>query len=113
MTGKWWEYGAVFAGSAILCISLTPLALRLAIRSGALDRPGKHKSHDSPIPFLGGIAIVIAFSISVLVAAFLRPPVAPIDAGGGLGELVTVLGIAVALGLVGLFDDLRPLSPLW
>ena len=57
--------------------------------------------------------MVIAFSVSVLVAAIMRPPVAPIDAGGGLGELVTVLGIAVALGLVGLFDDLRPLSPLW
>ena len=57
--------------------------------------------------------MVTAFSVSILVAATMRPPVAPIDAGGGLGELVTVLAIAVALGLVGLIDDLRPLSPLW
>ena len=71
MTGKWWEYGAVFAGSAILCISLTPVALKLAFRSGALDRPGEHKNHDSPVPFLGGIAMVAAFSVSILIAAIM------------------------------------------
>ena len=113
MTGAWWEYGVVFVGSAILCVSLTPLALRLAFRSGALDHPGEHKGHDSPMPFLGGISIVTAFSGAILVVAILRPPVGLVDAGGGLSELVMVLGIAVTLGLVGLVDDLRQLSPRW
>lgn len=94
-------------------MALTPLALKLAFSSGALDHPGEHKSHDSPIPFLGGVSIVAAFSVAVLLAAVLRPPVALVDAGGGLGELITVLGIALALGLVGLVDDLRQLTPLW
>ena len=105
MTGLWWEYILVFGASAVLCLMLTPVAIAVAIRIGVLDRPGGHKGHESPTPYLGGVAIVVAFSASVVVAAVAQPP------ASGRDELVIVLVLAVALAIVGLADDLWNLSP--
>jgi UDP-GlcNAc:undecaprenyl-phosphate GlcNAc-1-phosphate transferase len=107
VTGAWWEYLGVFVASAALCAVLTPLAIRVAMRSGSLDQPGGHKRHDSPVPFLGGLAIVMAFSGAVVMAATIRPP------ASGLDILLVLLAVAAVLALVGLVDDLRQLPPTW
>lgn len=104
MSGAWWQYAAVFAAALALAWVLTPLAIRLAFRSGALDRPGGHKSHGSPVPYLGGLAIVVAFSIAMTI-----PLLA--DSTGAANELLVVLPCAIALAVIGLLDDLRGLSP--
>jgi len=104
MTGSGWEYAAVFVGSALLSFVLTPLFLRLALRRGLLDQPGAHKGHESPVPYLGGLAIVIALSLAVVVATLIRPPPSKVD------ELVIVLAIALGLSVIGLADDLRGLG---
>ena len=106
MTGNWWEYLLIFVVSAGLCWFLTPVAIRLAIRTGVMDQPGGHKGHRSPVPYLGGMAIVVSFAGSVAVAAIIRPP------HSGIDELVVVLALAVGLAVVGLLDDLWDLSPL-
>jgi UDP-GlcNAc:undecaprenyl-phosphate/decaprenyl-phosphate GlcNAc-1-phosphate transferase len=100
-----WEYGAVFAGTLVLSLLLTPLALRLALRRQLVDAPSTIKSQASPVPYLGGAAIVIAFVGVVMSAALLRPPVA------GLDELALILGLGLLLAVLGLVDDLRGLSP--
>ena len=105
MTGAWWDYLAVFSVSAALCMLLSPVAMFVATRIGILDHPGGHKSHRSPVPYLGGVAIVIAFSGSVVAAAVIQP------VESGQVELIIVLLLAVGLALVGLADDLRNLSP--
>src|SRR5687767_15694522 len=102
--GGWW-YAAVFIGSAMLSLVLTPLALRLALHRQLLDHPGGHKGHENPVPYLGGLAMVGAFSLAVILCAVIRPPVL------GRDELVGVLAIALVLSLVGLLDDLRGLGP--
>ncbi len=107
MTGDWREYLLTFVVSAVLCWFLTPVAMRVALRTGAMDRPGGHKGHDSPVPYLGGVAIVVAFAGSVAAAAVIRPP------HSGMDELVVVLAVAVGLAVVGLLDDLRDLSPMF
>ncbi len=104
MTGAWWEYVVVFATSAVLCLLLTPVAMAVAIRVGVWDRPGGHKSHLSSVPYLGGVAIVVAFSGSVIGAAVIDPPQT------GQGELTIVLLLALGLAVVGLVDDLLNLS---
>jgi len=107
VNGGWWQYTGVFAASALLSLLLTPLAIKVAFRRGVLDRPGGHKSHTSPVPYLGGLAIVTAFAAAVVVASW-------IDADtSGQNELAKVLGIAVGLALLGLLDDLRNLPPLF
>jgi UDP-GlcNAc:undecaprenyl-phosphate GlcNAc-1-phosphate transferase len=104
MTGVWWQYAAVFAAALLLAWLFTPLAIRLAFRSGALDQPGGHKAHGSPVPYLGGLAIVVAFSIAMAI-----PLIA--DSSGVANELLIVLACGIALAVIGLFDDLRGLSP--
>ena len=97
-------YLGILAGSALLSLVLVPFALRVAVRLQVLDHPGGHKQQDSPVPYLGGVAIVAAFAAAVLAAALVRPPVA------GLEQLAVILGLAVAVSLVGLVDDLRGLG---
>jgi UDP-GlcNAc:undecaprenyl-phosphate/decaprenyl-phosphate GlcNAc-1-phosphate transferase len=98
-------YALVFGGSALLSLVLTPLAVRLATRKQILDRPTATKGHKSPVPYLGGLAIVSAFSVVVAVAASLQP------AASVFGQLITILVCAVVLSAVGLGDDLKGLSP--
>jgi UDP-GlcNAc:undecaprenyl-phosphate GlcNAc-1-phosphate transferase len=105
VNGAWYQYLAILAGTAILSLLLTPLAIRFATRRRIMDNPGGHKSHTNPVPYLGGLAIVTAFSLMILaVAAF--------DISSVGGELAAALGVALALALIGLVDDLRGLPAL-
>ena len=105
MTGGWIQYLAVFLSSAMFCLFLVPLAIRLSWRIGSLDHPGGHKRQSSPVPYLGGVAIVLAFSVATMVASLIRPP------NAGHRELNVILAIALILAAVGLLDDLKDLSP--
>lgn len=100
-----WEYAAVFAGSIGFALFLSPMALKAALRWRLLDRPSLHGSEKSPVPYLGGAAIVISFALVVLGLSLLRPP------SSGSGELALILGLAVLLSVLGLADDLWALSP--
>lgn len=99
------EYAAAFFASVSLAWVLTPLMLRIAVRRAILDVPDERKAQESPVPYLGGVAIVLAFSLTVLVAGALTARTT------GVVSLAWVLGAAVALGVVGLLDDLRGLNP--
>ena len=105
MTGGWIEYTVIFLSSALLCTAFAPIAIRLSWRLGSLDKPGGHKSHESPVPYLGGLAIVLAFSIALLLESTIRP------SGGVNSELRLILGTATVLAIIGFFDDLQSLSP--
>src|SRR3954451_13528981 len=99
------EYALAFLVSGALAWVLTPLMLRIAVRRSILDLPGERKAQASPVPYLGGVAIVIAFALTVLVAALVTDP------PGGVSALAAVLGMGLLLALTGLIDDLRGLSP--
>jgi UDP-GlcNAc:undecaprenyl-phosphate GlcNAc-1-phosphate transferase len=99
------DYIAVFCFTLALALVLTPLALRYAVQRQILDLPGEIKLQESPVPYLGGAAIVTAFCIAVLIAALVRPPVS------GTSELLATMGLGLVLCLLGLVDDLRGLSP--
>ena len=103
MDGGWWQYLGVFLGSLILSLFLTPLAIRVALRNRILDQPGNHKTHSTPVPYLGGVAIVVSFAVVVAGAAALDSSTA------GADELVKILAIGLGLALMGLVDDLRKL----
>jgi UDP-GlcNAc:undecaprenyl-phosphate GlcNAc-1-phosphate transferase len=92
-----------FLLAALVSLVLTPVAIAAAVRLGVLDRPGAHKSHTTPTPYLGGIAIVLAVTLSIGAAAVLRPD------SGSLVRLIGLLGVAVSIAVIGLLDDLRGL----
>jgi UDP-GlcNAc:undecaprenyl-phosphate GlcNAc-1-phosphate transferase len=56
------------------------------------------------VPYLGGLAVVVSFSAAMLI------PVLAINESSVSHEFVVVIGVALALALLGLFDDLRGLS---
>lgn len=103
-SGALLESAAAFVVAGVISLVLTPLAIRAALRLGVLDRPGEHKSHTTPTPYLGGVAIVVAVTLAIVLAAVVRGE--ELDT---LGQLLGLLGIALAMALTGLVDDLRGL----
>ena len=119
-----WLYVVSFVGALALSLILVPVVRAFAIRRTILDTPGAHKSHQSPVPYLGGLAMVVAFSAAVIIGALLQQDTSFGDgtvlikteglfnAGfGPFGELLAVLGLALVLSAMGLDDDLRGLNP--
>jgi UDP-GlcNAc:undecaprenyl-phosphate/decaprenyl-phosphate GlcNAc-1-phosphate transferase len=54
------EYFLLFVMAYLLVGALTPLMRRIAIATDVIDRPNSsHKSHKQPVPYLGGVAIII------------------------------------------------------
>jgi UDP-GlcNAc:undecaprenyl-phosphate GlcNAc-1-phosphate transferase len=87
-----------------IAISLggTFLARHAAVRLDWLDQPSHRKVHTNPIPLLGGIAMYMAFLVSVLFT----------NSRTVLEEGTTVLIGATLLLVVGVIDDQRGMSPL-
>lgn len=102
------EFFGLFVLSYALVGLLTPLMRKLALVKGVLDRPNSaHKSHKQPVPYLGGVAImmgVVVISYSALIYSKIT--------WSNFWLATSVLGPAVVMGLVGLWDDLKSLDPL-
>ena len=92
-----------FAVLIAVAISLagTFIARYAAVRLDWLDQPSRRKMHTNPIPLLGGIAMYMAFLISVLFT----------NSRTVLEEGTAVLIGATLLLVVGVIDDQRGLSP--
>ena len=108
---------AQFAILGISAFALTGLLTwpvrALAIRLGAMDAPNlARKTHTEPVPYLGGVAIASGISIITLGAVFVGADNFAGENNDQLKDLaLTVLLPALVLGAMGLFDDLRSLSP--
>jgi UDP-GlcNAc:undecaprenyl-phosphate GlcNAc-1-phosphate transferase len=102
------EYFLLFLTSYLLVGALTPLMRKIAIATDVVDRPNSsHKSHKKPVPYLGGVAIIIGVIFVSYSASLVS------DFTSTTFWLATsVLGPALLLGLIGLWDDLKNLSPL-
>jgi len=102
------EYFLLFVTSYLLVGALTPLMRKIALATNIVDNPNAaHKSHKKAVPYLGGVAIIIGIiSISYstsLVSNFTSTT---------FWLATSVLGPALLLGLIGLWDDLKNLNPL-
>jgi UDP-GlcNAc:undecaprenyl-phosphate GlcNAc-1-phosphate transferase len=102
------EYFLLFVIAYLLVGVLTPLMRKIAIATDVVDRPNSsHKSHKTPVPYLGGVAIIIGV-ITVSYAASLFAEFT----SSTFWLATSVLGPALLLGLIGLWDDIRNLPPL-
>ena len=86
---------------------LTPLSIKIAEKIGAVDIPTERKVHKTPIPRLGGVAVVSAVAISLLVGAAVNIYIPRIVNTNLMGLLVGSL-IIIA---VGVWDDTRNANP--
>ena len=102
------DYFLLFVISYVLVGLLTPLMRKIALTQGILDRPNSaHKSHKNPVPYLGGVAIVIGVVVVSYIALISNKFI-----WSNFWLATSVLGPAVAMGLIGLWDDLKSLKPL-
>lgn len=90
-----------FAAAALLAWLLTPIAIRVACRTGFFDHPVGYKGHAKPTPYLGGAAVISGFLLSA---------VALNNVGSELGLM---LGCAIALWALGTLDDRVTVRPRW
>lgn len=84
---------AVALGAFAVTLLSTPAMIRLARRTGIVDRPGPLKRQEDSIPYLGGVAVFAGLVVG---------------ASAGRPILLVPLALAVALGTA---DDRRELSP--
>ena len=105
---------AILGISAFALTGLLTWPIRAsAIRLGAMDAPNMaRKTQSEPVPYLGGVAIALGISIITLGAVFIGAENFAGENNDQLKDLaLTVLLPALVLGAMGLFDDLRSLSP--
>jgi UDP-GlcNAc:undecaprenyl-phosphate GlcNAc-1-phosphate transferase len=94
------RYGAAFIMSVVFALYWTPLMRKAALQLGIVDKPdGRLKNHETATPYLGGLAVFMAFLMTV----------------GVLTDFsVDILGLllsgSIAL-MVGLLDDFGAMSP--
>lgn len=94
------HHGAlVLFGAFVVSLVVGEAVRRLALRHTLLDAPNHRSLHVAPTPRLGGVAVVATTSAGALL-------VVP-DPGAQTRALV---GLCLALSLVGLHDDIKPLS---
>jgi UDP-GlcNAc:undecaprenyl-phosphate GlcNAc-1-phosphate transferase len=94
------RYGAAFILSFVFAFCWTPLMRRAALQLGILDTPdGKLKTHGTAVPYFGGLAVYIAFLLTVGVFTDF-----------GEETLGLLLSGTIAL-MVGLIDDFGVLTP--
>jgi UDP-N-acetylmuramyl pentapeptide phosphotransferase/UDP-N-acetylglucosamine-1-phosphate transferase len=91
----------LFVTTALVSFATAGACRAIAVRHTLLDRPNRRSAHAVPKPRLGGVGLLVAFFGAATV----------LYARGLLGRhAVAPLGATAAIGILGLLDDLRPLS---
>jgi UDP-GlcNAc:undecaprenyl-phosphate GlcNAc-1-phosphate transferase len=102
------QYFTLFVITFSLVGLLTPVMRKVAISKQILDKPTSvHKSHTQAVPYLGGVAILIGVVLVSYTALIFNGLTS-----NNFWLATSVLAPAVAMGLVGLWDDLKNLPPL-
>ena len=107
MTISDFQYFLLFVLTFAFVGFLTPVMRKVAITNKIYDNPNSaHKTHKEPVPYLGGVAIIIG----VVLVSY---GVAIADGFTGKNYLLmtSVLAPAIVLGGIGLWDDMRNLRP--
>jgi UDP-GlcNAc:undecaprenyl-phosphate/decaprenyl-phosphate GlcNAc-1-phosphate transferase len=102
----YWIFPIVFFSSLAVSSLSVPFLKKLAFKFAIIDEPNQaHKTHSSPIPYLGGLAIVIPVLIVSALSVYLLQ-LSKVTMMQGI--LVVVPGLILAI--IGLIDDKNNLS---
>jgi UDP-GlcNAc:undecaprenyl-phosphate GlcNAc-1-phosphate transferase len=82
-----------FLTSFILVLGLVPFIRYIALRLSFVDRPTGRKIHSRPIPLMGGVAIYLGCSVSLMLF------------DGFSNRFITLMTGGTALLIIGLVDD--------
>jgi UDP-GlcNAc:undecaprenyl-phosphate GlcNAc-1-phosphate transferase len=99
-------YVMTFIAAFLLSYAIVPALIRAAIRYKVVDYPHTAiKTHKIATPYLGGLAIWIGFTVSLLLLRYLT--------GFPSGTLRSLRGILIGgafMAAVGLIDDIKPIG---
>ncbi len=101
------SYAAMFGCALFLSWILAPVAGRLALRVGCVDRPGGRKIHARNVPYFGGVALFLSF-LPVFGGVCLTSGSLPVGTRAVLKGILAGGGVILATGLV---DDLFSTPP--
>src|SRR5712671_3245958 len=102
----------IFFLSLLFSFVLTRYVRDFASRRGWVETPSQERHlHSSPLPRLGGVAIFISFSLSMLAAALMARYLPNLHSTFSLKTLVTILAPATLVFLLGVYDDLYSVGP--
>ena len=101
------DYILVFLATFVLTSFMTPLMRQLALCIGITDKPNQiHKTHKEPVPYLGGVAIVVGVvSITLMASIYSHATTQTFYLA------MTILGPALLMAVIGLVDDIKQLKP--
>ena len=93
-----------FLASALFSMALTPLAIRLAHKVRFLDEPAHRKTHDRPVPYLGGVMVFASLGMTLALAW-------PLGLFSALDEesvqkVLIILACSLGMAFFGFWDDL-------
>lgn len=90
-----------FITAFLLTYLAIPSVIKVALKKHLYDEPDDRKSHSTPIPTLGGVAIFAGLIFSILLWT-------PFEV---FGDLQYILAAFIILFLIGAKDDIDPVSP--
>ena len=111
---QWLPYVCLFAAALVTALATTPLARRVAIALGAVDKPSRRRINRKPIPRMGGIAIflgiVAAFAVQYVGTTYFGWPVVLVPSPHLTVNYWELVASFVVIFAVGLIDDIIGLS---
>ncbi|MGC2491192.1 MAG: MraY family glycosyltransferase, partial [Candidatus Sulfotelmatobacter sp.] len=103
---------AIFFLSLLSSFVLTRYVRDFASQHGWVAIPSQERHlHARPLPRLGGVAIFLSFSLSMLAATLLASYVPRLHSALSGRTLLTILVPASLVFLLGLYDDLHTVGP--
>ena len=105
-----YEHLVAFFVALIVAFFSTPIAKRVAFRSGAVDVPkDDRRMHRKPMALMGGLAIILGFFVSALYSFAARGFSTFFELLGSWRILGPVLGTLIIIGM-GIADDINPMK---
>lgn len=111
----WVPFASLFAIALVTSLAMTPVARRIAIKLGAIDKPTGRRVNKRPVPRMGGIAIfcgiVAAFALQYVGTMFWHWPVVLVPSTRMPVNYWMLVLAFVVIFATGLLDDKFSLSP--
>lgn len=111
----WGDIAIAFLLAFITAFVITPYTIRLAKKVGAIDIPEKRRINDTPIPRLGGLAVIAGFLVSSLYLVIAMTIEKKIILQGQEQYYLKLIGFflgIITLGIVCYIDDVKGLPAI-
>ncbi len=111
----WGDIAIAFLLAFITAFVITPYTIRLAKKVGAIDMPEKRRINDTPIPRLGGLAVIAGFLVSSVYLVIAMTIEKKITLQGQEQYYLKLIGFLLGIVVLGIFcyiDDVKGLPAI-